>query len=98
MQSFCIEERVTDKNCSVTGLKRGVEFRKAVESEPHQSTLAIVFQTWSESDGHACSAPRAFVLAMQFLMKKESMEPGDIHDSMRTLLWFRKALRLHDNR
>ena len=25
MLSFRIEERVTDKNCSVTGLKRGVE-------------------------------------------------------------------------
>ena len=25
MQSFCIEERGTDKNCSGTGLKRGVE-------------------------------------------------------------------------
>ena len=25
MLSFRIEERVTDKNCSVTGLKRGVD-------------------------------------------------------------------------
>ena len=29
MQSFCIEERGTDKNCSGTGLKRGVEMLSA---------------------------------------------------------------------
>ena len=44
MLSFRIEERVTYKNCSVTGLKRGVEWKLAVGSSTVTVSACVIIQ------------------------------------------------------